>query len=110
MRPILKGRLSGHFGRQRVFNGVPKRPHYGVDMAVPVGTIVRAPAGGIVTLSEESYNSGYTLILDHGFGISSSFLHLSEVLVKPGDEVKQGDIIGKVGATGELPARTWIGV
>ncbi len=63
---------------------------------------MRVPAGGIVTLSEELFYSGYTLFINHGFGISSSFLHLSEVLVEHGDEVKQRDIIGKVGATGRV--------
>ncbi len=110
MRPILKRRLSEHFGRQRMFNGVAKRPKHGVDIAAPVGVIVRAPAGGIVTLSAEFYYSGHTLILGHGFDVSSIFLHSCEVLIKPGDEVKQGDIIGKVGATGRVTGLHWIGV
>ncbi|MGV6850570.1 MAG: M23 family metallopeptidase [bacterium] len=95
------GRISGVYGSQRIYNGVPKRPHYGLDIAVPIGTPVHAPAGGIITLAEpDLFYSGGTIILDHGLGLSSTFLHLSDVSVKPGDIIKQGDIIGKVGMTG----------
>jgi len=82
-------------------NGVPRSPHYGVDVAVPTGTPVRAPSGGIVTLAEpDLFYSGGTIILDHGYGFSSSFLHLSEVAVEVGQEVARGDVIGAVGASG----------
>jgi hypothetical protein len=97
----VEGRISGVYGSQRYYNGEPKRPHYGVDVAVPRGTTVRAPAAGVVTLAEpDLFYSGGTIILDHGYKLSSSFLHLSKVLVKPGDELKAGDILGEVGATG----------
>lgn len=97
----LKGRITGVFGSQRVYNGVPKRPHYGLDIAAKTGTPVSAPAGGVVTLAhKDMFYSGGTLIIDHGNGLSSSFLHLSEILVKPGQSVKQGQLIGKVGASG----------
>ncbi len=97
----VEGPISGVYGSQRYYNGEPKRPHYGVDVAVPKGTVVRAPAAGVVTLAEpDLFYSGGTIILDHGYKLSSSFLHLSKVLVEPGTELQAGDIIGEVGATG----------
>lgn len=95
------GPITGVFGSQRVYNGVPKRPHFGVDVAGPVGTPVVAPAGGKVTLAhDDMFYSGGTLIIDHGYGLSSSFLHLSEIVVEEGDEVKPGQLIAKMGASG----------
>ena len=95
------GRISGVYGSQRVYNGTPGSPHYGVDVAVPTGHPVRAPGPGRVTLAEpDLFYSGGTVILDHGYGLSSSFLHLSALHVKVGDEVSTGDLIGEVGATG----------
>ena len=99
----LKGRISGVYGSQRVLNGKPRRPHFGVDVAAPVGAIVRAPADGVVTLAhDDMFFSGGTLIVDHGHGLSSSFLHLNAILVKNGDRISQGDAIAKVGATGRV--------
>jgi len=99
----LKGRISGVYGSQRVLNGKPRRPHFGVDVAAPVGAIVRAPADGVVTLAhDDMFFSGGTLIVDHGHGLSSSFLHLSAILVKNGDRISQGDAIAEVGATGRV--------
>jgi murein DD-endopeptidase MepM/ murein hydrolase activator NlpD len=96
-----QGRISGVYGSQRILNGEPRRPHYGLDIAAPAGTPVYAPADGIVTLAhKDMYFSGGTLILDHGQGLSSSFLHLSEILVEAGTPVKQGDVIALIGATG----------
>ncbi len=93
--------ISGVYGSQRVYNGQPGRPHYGVDMAAPTGTKVVAPADAVVTLAHDNmYYSGGTLIMDHGFGVSSSFLHLSELLVKEGEQVKQGQVVAKIGAGG----------
>ena len=98
--PLL-GPISGVYGSQRVYNGRPSRPHYGVDVAAPTGTQVHAPADGIVTLAHsDMFYSGGTIIVDHGLGLSSSFLHLSRVLVEVGQTVKQGDLIGEVGASG----------
>ena len=95
------GRISGVYGSQRFYNGTPGSPHYGVDVARPTGHPVVAPGPGIITLAEpDLFYSGGTVILDHGYGLSSSFLHLSEVLVEVGDEVAQGTLLGKVGATG----------
>lgn len=100
--PVV-GPISGVYGSQRVLNGEPRRPHYGVDIAVPVGTPVAAPAPGKVTyVNPDMYFSGGTIVLDHGHGLSSSFLHLHEVLVETGQIVSQGEIIGAVGATGRV--------
>lgn len=98
-----KGPISGVYGSQRILNGEPRRPHYGVDIAAPAGASVRAPASGVVTLAHPAmFFSGGTLILDHGHGLSSSFLHLSEILVSEGQRVQRGDLIGRVGATGRV--------
>ena len=97
----LKGRISGIYGSQRILNGKPRRPHFGVDIAAPTGTIVRAPADGIVSLANsDMFFSGGTLIVDHGHGLSSTFMHLNAILVKDGQRVHQGDTIAEVGATG----------
>ncbi len=96
-----KGRISGVYGSQRILNGEPKRPHYGIDIAGPVGTPVVAPADGVVRLAEpDLYYSGGTIILDHGHGLSSAFLHMASVTVKRGDVIRQGDPLGTLGATG----------
>lgn len=99
----VKGRISGVYGSQRVYNGKPGRPHYGLDIAVPTGTPVAAPADGIVRLADSDlYYSGGTIILDHGHGVFSSFLHLSKVSVQDGASIKRGQVIGEVGATGRV--------
>ncbi len=96
-----KGRISGVYGSQRVLNGQPRNPHFGLDIAAPLGTDVLAPADGLVTLAHpDMLLSGGTIILDHGQGLSSAFLHLSEILVEAGTFVKQGDLIARIGATG----------
>jgi murein DD-endopeptidase MepM/ murein hydrolase activator NlpD len=95
------GRISGVYGSQRVLNGTPARPHYGLDIAAPNGDPVYAPADGVITLAyDDMYYSGGTLILDHGQGLSSTFLHLSEILVEQGSSVRRGDLIARIGATG----------
>ena len=95
------GPISGVYGSQRVFNGTPKRPHFGVDVASPTGSPVFAPADGIVTLFvADMYYSGGTMIIDHGHGVSSTFLHLSKGHVVAGTSVKQGDLVAEIGATG----------
>ncbi|MCH7507851.1 MAG: M23 family metallopeptidase [Proteobacteria bacterium] len=96
-----QGRISGVYGSQRILNGEPRRPHFGLDIAAPTGSPVYAPAGGIVTLNHpDMYFSGGTLILDHGQGLSSTFLHLSKILVEAGTTVQQGDLIAEIGSTG----------
>ena len=96
-----KGRISGVYGSQRILNGKPHNPHFGLDIAAPEGTVVFAPADGLVTLTHPGMLlSGGTIILDHGQGLSSTFLHLSEILVEAGIFVKQGDLIARIGATG----------
>lgn len=98
-----EGPISGVYGSQRVFNGTPKNPHYGVDVASPKGTPVYAPADGIVTLFvPDMYYSGGTMIIDHGMGVSSTFLHLSKGLVEAGTPVKQGQLVAEIGATGRV--------
>ena len=95
------GRISGVYGSQRILNGEPRRPHYGLDIAAPTGSPVYAPADGVVTLAyDDMYFSGGTLVLDHGQGLSSSFLHLSRLLVEAGATVRPGDLIAEIGATG----------
>lgn len=100
IRPV-RGRVSGVFGSQRILNGKPRRPHYGVDFAAPKGTPIEAPAPGVVTLvDKDMYFTGGTVILDHGHGISSVFIHLSRIDVSVGQRLDQGEVIGAVGATG----------
>lgn len=97
----VQGRISGRFGNARVYNGQPGAGHSGMDIAAPAGTPVKAPAAGVVTFAApDLYLTGGTLLLDHGFGVSSNFLHLSRIDVKVGDRVEQGQIIATVGATG----------
>jgi murein DD-endopeptidase MepM/ murein hydrolase activator NlpD len=97
----VQGRISGRFGNARVYNGQPGAGHSGMDIAAPNGTPVKAPAAGLVTFaSPDLYLTGGTLLLDHGHGVSSNFLHLSRIDAKVGDRVEQGQVIGAVGATG----------
>ena len=100
IRPV-EGRISGRFGRARVYNGRPGSPHSGMDIAAPTGTPIRAPAAGIVTFAApDLYLTGGTVLLDHGHGVSSNFLHMSRIDVAVGDRVEQGQVLGAVGATG----------
>ncbi len=97
----LKGTVTGVFGSQRILNGTPKRPHYGVDVAASTGTPVKAPAGGVVSLVHaDMYFTGGTVMIDHGHGLSSIFSHLSRVHVAAGQSVARGALIAEVGATG----------
>jgi murein DD-endopeptidase MepM/ murein hydrolase activator NlpD len=96
-----KGRVSGVYGSQRVLNGIPKRPHFGIDVAAPVGTAVIASTDGLVRMAEtDLYYTGGTIMIDHGFGLVSVYSHLSKLSVNVGQKVKQGDKIGEVGSTG----------
>lgn len=97
----LVGEITGVYGSQRILNGEPRRPHFGLDIAAAAGTPVRAPAAGIVRLAHPGmFLSGGTLVVDHGHGLSSTFIHLQRILVKPGARVEQGQVIAEVGATG----------
>ena len=100
--PVV-GPISGVYGSQRILNGEPRQPHYGIDIAVPTGTPVKAPAAGAVVLAEpDLYFSGGTLMIDHGHGLMSAFLHLETIDVTMGQEVAQGQVIATVGATGRV--------
>ena len=99
--PVENAIISGVYGSQRILNGKPKWPHYGLDFAADEGTEIKAMLNGTVTLAESDlFYTGGTLIFDHGHGISTLYMHMKEILVKKGQEVKQGDIIGTVGSTG----------
>jgi murein DD-endopeptidase MepM/ murein hydrolase activator NlpD len=98
--PVI-GPISGVFGSQRILNGEPRAPHAGVDIVAPAGTRVVAPAGGVVTLAEpDLVLDGATVIVDHGYGLSTLYIHLSKITVHKGERVAQGQPIGAVGATG----------
>ncbi len=97
----IQGVITGVYGSQRILNGEPRRPHYGIDIHAPTGTPVRAPASGVVTVTHpDMFFSGATMILDHGFGLSSAFLHLDEILVEVGDYVEKNNVIATVGSSG----------
>ena len=97
----VKGIISGVYGSQRILNGKPRWPHYGIDIAANQGTKIKSSASGIVTMAEpDLYYTGGTIIMDHGHGISTIYSHLAKLNVQVGDEVLQGDIIGTVGSTG----------
>lgn len=98
--PVI-GRVTGVFGSQRVLNGEPRRPHFGIDIAGPEGTPIQAPADGVVTIAhDDMYYTGGTVLLDHGHGLTSVYSHLKDVLVKEGDRVSQGTTIATLGSTG----------
>ena len=97
----VDGIITGVYGSQRILNGKPKWPHYGIDIAADEGTHIKSSGNGIVTMAEDDlYYTGGTIIMDHGHGISTIYSHLENVLVSVGDKINQGDIIGTVGSTG----------
>ena len=97
----VKGPVTGVYGSQRILNGVPKRPHFGLDIAAGEGKPIHAPVGGIVTMAEKDlYFTGGTVILDHGRGVSTTYLHMSRLDVKVGDRLAKGDPVGAIGKTG----------
>ena len=99
--PVDDAIITGVYGSQRILNGIPKWPHYGLDFAQKKGAPVKAMNNGIVTLSEDDlYYTGGTIIFDHGHGVSTLYMHMDKIFVKVGDHVKKGDIVGTVGATG----------
>ena len=97
----VKGIISGVYGSQRILNGKPRWPHYGIDIAAKQGTKIKSSGSGVVTMAEDDlYYTGGTVIMDHGHGISTIYSHLETVIVSVGDKINQGDIIGTVGSTG----------
>ena len=94
------GRISGIYGAQRILNGKPRQPHYGIDIATPSGVAVRAAGAGRVTMAMDLYFTGGTVIIDHGFGLNSTYSHLKDMYVRPGDMITRGGVIGSVGSTG----------
>ena len=106
LKPVLmpaKGRISGVYGSQRIFNGTPRNPHFGLDIAAPTGSPVHAPWAGKVILAEpDLFYSGGTLIIDHGYGITSTYIHLHKLHAEVGDIIEQGQRIAEIGATGRV--------
>jgi murein DD-endopeptidase MepM/ murein hydrolase activator NlpD len=97
----VEGIISGVYGSQRILNGKPRWPHYGIDIAAKQGTKIKSAGTGVITMAEDDlYYTGGTVIMDHGHGISTIYSHLENVLVSVGDKINQGDIIGTVGSTG----------
>ena len=101
MIPVDNAIITGVYGSQRILNGKPKWPHYGLDFAQKEGTGIKAMLNGIVTLAEtDLYYTGGTIIFDHGHGISTLYMHMKDIFVKKKQKIKQGDIIGTIGSTG----------
>ena len=99
--PVDNAIITGVYGSQRILNGKPRWPHYGLDYAQKTGTPIKAMLSGVVTLAEKDlYYTGATLIFDHGHGISTLYMHMNEIFVEIGQEVQKGDIIGTVGKSG----------
>tara|TARA_B110001452_G_scaffold251123_1_gene239881 strand:- start:151 stop:960 length:810 start_codon:yes stop_codon:yes gene_type:complete len=99
--PVDKYIITGVYGSQRILNGKPRRPHYGIDFHAPEGTPVKAMMDGVVTLSKKNmYFTGGTIIFDHGHGVSTLFMHMKDINVKVGQKVRQGEIVGTLGKSG----------
>jgi murein DD-endopeptidase MepM/ murein hydrolase activator NlpD len=96
----VTGQITGVYGSQRILNGAPRQPHYGIDIAAPRGTPIIAPAGGRVTFVGDLYFSGWTVLITHGLGLNSTFLHMEKTNVAKGDLIPRGTVIGTVGSTG----------
>ena len=101
IKPLDNAIITGVYGSQRILNGKPRRPHYGLDYAAKEGTPVKAMLGGVVSLAEKDlYFTGGTIIFDHGHGISTLYMHMKDVSVKKGQKIAKGEVIGTVGRTG----------
>ncbi len=99
-RRPAEGRISGVYGAQRILNGKPRTPHYGLDIAAPEGTPVVAPAGGVVRLVGDFLLEGRIIVIDHGMGVTSTLFHLRDIVVREGERVRQGQLVGHIGRTG----------
>ena len=99
--PLTDSIITGVYGSQGILNGIPKSPHYGLDFAAKEGTEIKAMLDGVVTLSENDlYYTGGTIIFDHGYGVSTLYMHMKDIHVHKGQKIKQGEVIGTVGKTG----------
>ena len=99
--PLTNSIITGVYGSQRILNGIPKSPHYGLDFAAKEETEIKAMLGGIATLSEKDlYYTGGTIIFDHGHGVSTLYMHMKDIYIKKGQKVRRGEVIGTVGKTG----------
>ncbi len=98
--PIIDGKITGVFGSQRILNGVPKKPHNGFDIAAPKGTNIMAMTTGVVALTGDYYYNGKFVLIDHGGGLTSIYIHMSKISVEMGDYILKGEKIGEVGSTG----------
>ena len=99
--PLRNAIITGVYGSQRILNGKPRWPHYGIDIAAKLGTMIKSSGTGVVTMAEDDlYYTGGTIIMDHGHGISTIYSHIENVLVSVGDQINKGDVIGTVGSTG----------
>ncbi len=103
------GRISGIYGSQRILNGKPRQPHYGIDIAAPVGVAVRAAAAGQVTMAMDLYFTGGTIIIDHGYGLNSTYSHLDDMLVQKAIWSAAGRLLAVLALPAVLPARIWTG-
>lgn len=98
----VEGRLSSPFGLRRYFNKQPRKPHSGLDIAAPEGTIIKAPADGTIISTGNYFFNGNTIFIDHGQGLVTMYCHMNKIDIQPGQKVRQGDVIGKVGMTGRV--------
>ena len=97
----VQGTVTGKYGNQRVLNGKPRRPHFGIDIAAPLGSKIIAPSDAVVSfIFEDTFFNGKMIILNHGLGLNSIYSHLSKIYVKKGDRIKLGDLLAEVGSTG----------